>query len=94
MSAEDGKKVRVAPITVNLTSNYEYFTKNFSVSSGTVSCTKSNASTDVTLTTTGGTSSNYLTVNSGKTLTITSSGHNINSVHFVFQNHVISSFFY
>lgn len=92
MSAQSGKKVRVSPITINLTSNYEYFTKNFSVSSGTVSCTKSNASTDVTLTTTGGTSSNYLTVNSGKTLTITSSGHNIKSVHFVFQNHVSATY--
>ena len=87
LSAPSNKKTRLAPIVVNLTSDYEYFTKNFSVSSGTVSCTKSNASTDVTITTSGSASSNYLAVNNGKTLTLASSGHNIKSIHFIFKNH-------
>lgn len=87
LSAKKNKKVRIAPIVVNLTSNYEYFSKNFSISSGTVSCTKSNGSSDVTITSTGGTSNNGLTLANTKALTITSSGHNIKAIHFTCEAH-------
>ncbi|MBR2166739.1 MAG: InlB B-repeat-containing protein, partial [Paludibacteraceae bacterium] len=80
-------KTRIPTIVVSLSSNYEYFSKNFSISSGTVSCTKSNAKTDVTITSTGGTSSNGLTLASGNALTIASSGHNIKAVHFTCESH-------
>ena len=87
MTAPSGGKVRIAPIVVNLTSNYEYFSMNFSVTDGVISCTKSNASSDVTLTTTGSASSNRLSIGSGKTLTVRSTGHKIKAVHFTFINH-------
>lgn len=87
MSAQSSKKVRLAPIEVNLTSDYEYFSKNFSISSGTVSCTKSNESSDITITSTGGTSNNGLTLANTKALTIASSGHNIKAIHFTCESH-------
>lgn len=87
MSAQSNKKVRVAPITVNLTSDHSYLTMNFGVSSGTVSCTKSTGASDLVVTTTGSASSNRLSVGSGKTLTFTSSNHNIASIHFTFVSH-------
>ena len=87
MFAPSKNKTRLAPIVVNLTSDYEYLSKNFSVSSGTVSCTKSNASSDLTLTTTGSASSNNLQIANNKTLTITSAGHNIKAIHFTFTGH-------
>ena len=91
MSAQSGKKTRVAPIVVNLTSDKEYFSKNFTISSGTVSCTKSNASTDITISSTGGTNNNGLTLANTKALTITSAGHNIKKVNFVCESHNIMS---
>ena len=87
MTAQSGKKTRVAPIVVNLTSDKEYFSKNFTISSGTVSCTKSNASTDVTLTSTGSVSNNGISLANTKNLVITSSGHNIKKVNFVCESH-------
>lgn len=87
LSAQSGKKVRIAPIAVDLTSDYEYFSKNFSISSGTVSCTKSNGSSDVTITSTGGTSNNGLTLANTKVLTIASVGHNIKKVNFTCESH-------
>ena len=87
MKGASGKTVRFAPVAVSLTSEYEYFSMNFSISSGTVSCTKSNGSSDVTITSTGGVSSNMLQVNNGKNLVLTSSAHNIQAIHFSFENH-------
>ena len=87
MSAQSNKKVRVAPITVNLTSDHSYLSMNFGVSSGTVSCTKSSGASDLVITTTGSASSNRLSFGSGKTLTFTSAGHDIASIHFTFDKH-------
>jgi len=86
VSAPSKGKTRLNRIIVNLTSDYEYLSKNFSVSSGVVSCTKSNASSDLTLTTTGSVSSYNLQIGNNKTLTITSAAHNIKAIHFTFAN--------
>ena len=91
MSANSGKKVRVAPITVNLTSDHSYLSMNFGVSSGKVSCTKSSGAADLAVTTTGSASSNRLSFGSGKTLTFTSEDHNISSINFTFVNHAAGS---
>ena len=89
MSAQSSKKVRIAPITVNLTSDYEYFSKNFSYTGSsspyTITYTKSNNSSDISMTvnnTSSLVSNNGLSLGDGKTLTIASSGHNIKSIHF------------
>ena len=87
ISAQSSKKVRVAPIVVNLTSNKEYFSKNFTISSGTVSYTKSNATSDVSMTSTGSISNNGISLANTKNLVITSSGHNIKKVNFVCESH-------
>ena len=87
MTAKSGKKVRVAPITVNLTSDHSYLSMNFSVSSGKVSCTKSSGAADLAVTTTGSASSNRLSFGSGKTLTFTSEEHNIAAIHFTCVSH-------
>ncbi len=91
MSAKSNKKVRVAPITVNLTSDHSYLSMNFGVSSGTVSCTKSSGAADLVVTTTGSASSNRLSFGSGKTLTFTSEDHNISSINFTFVSHAAGS---
>ena len=84
MSAPSGGKTRLNNIKVYWKSDYEHFTKNFSVSGSsnpyTVNCTKSNASSYVTMNINSNSSviiSNCLQLGSTKALTITSSGHNL-----------------
>ena len=90
MSAPSSQKTRLNNIKIYWQSNYEHFTKNFSVTGSsnpyTINCTKSNASSDVTMTINSNSSlisSNCLQLGNGKIFTITSAGHNIKKIIFL-----------
>lgn len=89
-SNTSGNNCRVTSVLVTLTSDGEYFTRNFSYTGSsnpyTINSTKSNASTDISIKVNNNSSlisSNNIQLGNGKQLTIASSGHNIKKINFV-----------